>query len=72
MRNEERYDHYHEKSSKWFRENFITYTNGLQSGRRAAHHHKITEKDTGKTGEGWGWSHKQAEEKAWEDLIIHL
>jgi hypothetical protein len=68
MRTDEHYDHYHEKSSEWFKKDFIKYTNGPIRGLRTAHHHKITEKSTGRTGEGWGWSYKQAMEKAWQDL----
>ncbi len=64
----EKYRHEHEKSSDWFRENFLEFTHGADRKHRDVHHHKIVNEATGKTGEGWGWSYGQAKEKAWEDL----
>jgi hypothetical protein len=66
MRTDARYEHYHETSSDWFRENFINYTVDRD---RDVHRHRILEKNTGKTGEGFGWSYKDAEKKAWDDLL---
>lgn len=68
MRSEEAFTHYHEKSSKWFRENFIDFTVGPGKGRREAHHHKIVDERTGQIGEGFGWSYQDAEAMAWDDL----
>jgi hypothetical protein len=67
MGNDTQYRHYHEKSSKWFRELFIDYTKGSNKGRDV-HHHKIIDKSSGVTGEGFGWSYQDAEKKAWDDL----
>lgn len=68
MRAETQYDHYHEKSSRWFRKTFIDYTVDSDK-QRDVHHHKILEKSTGRIGEGFGWSYQQAERKAWDDLV---
>jgi hypothetical protein len=64
---DEKYRHYHEKSSKWFREQFIDYTNGTDVDRDV-HHHRIVDQTSGLSGEGFGWSYQQAETKAWDDL----
>ena len=67
MRNDRRYSHYHEKSSRWFREHFMSYTNGSEKDRDV-HHHRIIDKSSGASGEGFGWSYQDAESKAWSDL----
>lgn len=67
MARESEYDHFHEKSSEWFRENFINYSAGSDK-ERDVHRHKIVERASGKVGEGFGWSYNEAKEKAWEDL----
>jgi len=67
MGNNAQYRHFHEKSSRWFREEFIDYTTGL--GRdRDVHHHKIVDSRNGVSGEGFGWSYQQARTKAWDEL----
>jgi hypothetical protein len=67
MGNEPQFRHFHHKSSRWFREQFIDYTNGSDKNRDV-HHHKIVDQASGKSGEGFGWSYQQAREKAWDDL----
>ncbi len=67
MGTDRQYRHYHEKSSKWFREQFIDFTKGKDK-RGDAHHHRIGDQSSGLSGEGFGWSYKQAENKAWDDL----
>ena len=67
---DKQYRHYHEKSSKWFREQFIEYTNGSDKSRDV-HHHRIVDQRSGLSGEGFGWSYQQAETKAWDDLKSH-
>ena len=67
MGNEVQYRHLHEKSSRWFREQFIDYTAGSDKNRDV-HHHKIVDRSSGASGEGFGWSYQQAKTKAWDDL----
>ena len=64
----EKYEHFHEKSSQWFRDKFMRFSDHPKDDPRDVHHHKITDKATGRTGEGWGWSYRDAEKKAWDDL----
>ena len=59
MRNERQYRHFHEKSPKWFREEIIDYTAGSNKNRDV-HHHMVVDEASGATGEGFGWSYKQA------------
>lgn len=67
MRDDKRFSHYHEKSSKWFRDHFMSYTNGSEKDRDV-HHHRIIDTSSGLSGEGFGWSYQDAETKAWDDL----
>jgi len=69
MGSREGYAHFHETSSKWFREKFMEYNEESEPGPRDVHHHKITDQWTGKSGEGYGWSYREAEDEAWNDLL---
>ena len=64
----DKYRHEHEKSSDWFKRKFLDFADAGDDDQRDVHHHKIVEKSTGKSGEGWGWSYGQAEKQAWADL----
>jgi hypothetical protein len=68
MSRENKYDHYHEKSSEWFKKAFLDGSKGIDKDHREVHHHKIVDKVTGRTGEGWGWSYQEAEKQAWSSL----
>ena len=64
----DKYRHEHEKSSEWFKKNFLDFAKDTGGDRRDVHHHRIVEKTTGRIGEGFGWSYGQAEKRAWKDL----
>ena len=69
MRSKEGYAHYHEITSKWFKEKFMDFNQESDSGHEDVHHHKITDQWTGKRGEGYGWTYRGAESEAWDDLL---
>ena len=63
-----RYGHEHSKVGEWFIEKPINDVLGIPANQRDVHHHTVTDKETGQSGQGSGWSKSDAEDKAWDDL----
>ena len=61
-----RYDDKHSKTDDWAIEKPINDLLNIRD--REVHRVDITDKDTGRTGSGSGWTHRDAHDEAWDDL----